>query len=142
MKDQWEYQVRVYLGEDLAQLARTRADDEMLKPLNEVLARRHALLRNQLDAFREYVEEAEKRGTESFPLYKWTKATIEDPAKQAKYMKSFTVEVEGESLYGKDVADALEKELQPLVASGLLERLSKHDSNPAHNPQPPAHLAG
>ncbi len=142
MDEQWQYQVRVYLNDELAKLARSDPGSQRLQPLNEALARHHAALRNQLDAFCEYVAEAEKQGVDSFPLYKWTKATIKDPAKQAKHMKSFAVQVNDTTLYGKDVADALEADLQPLVASGLLERLSKHDSNPAHNPQPPGHLAG
>jgi len=35
------------------------------------------------------------------------------------------------------IADALEQDLQPLAASGLITRLAKYDSNPANNPQPP-----
>jgi len=41
------------------------------------------------------------------------------------------------ALYAKETADALEADLQPLAASGLITRLSKYDTNPANNPQPP-----
>jgi hypothetical protein len=71
-------------------------------------------------------------------LYRWTKATIENPAKKAKYQKSFTLYVDGDEIYAKDKADALEAELQPLLGGGLITRLAKHDTNPANNPQPPA----
>jgi hypothetical protein len=72
----------------------------------------------QFDAFADYVKEAEDKGIEQFPLYAWTKRTIEDPAKEAKYTKFFTLYVEGNEVYDKDKADAL-------------------DTDPAHNPQPP-----
>jgi hypothetical protein len=73
-----------------------------------------------------------------YPLYRWTKATIEDPAKKAKYLKSFTLYVHGREVYPKEEADALEAELRPLVGGGVVTRLAKHDTDPAHNPQPPA----
>src|SRR5215207_963989 len=34
---------------------------------------------------------AERNGTEQYPLYQWTKATIEDPAKKQKHLKSFSL---------------------------------------------------
>ena len=140
MSNPWLYQIRVNLTGEYAEKARNRTDDPALARLYEILSRRGAALRNQFDAFAEYVSEAEKNGVEHFPLYKWTKATIEDPAKIEKYSKSFTLSVNGEEIYGKEIADALEADLQPLVASGLILKLSKHDTNPANNPQPPAHL--
>ena len=36
------------------------------------------------------------------------------------------------------LADALEADLQPLLGSQVITRLSKHDTNPANNPQAPA----
>ena len=35
-------------------------------------------------------------------------------------------------------ADALEAELKPLVGGPIVAKMFKYDSNPAHNPQPPA----
>src|SRR5262245_3666425 len=49
----------------------------------------------QFDAFADYVSEAEGKGIENFPLYDWTKRTIEDPVKKAKYTKSFALYVAG-----------------------------------------------
>ena len=138
MSDQWQYQVRVYLGDEFAEVARSDPDDPAIKPLADVLGRHRAAMKCQFDAFAGYVAEAERRGTENYPLYAWTKATIEDPAKKAKYIKSFTLYVDGNEVYAKQQADALEADLQPLVGGGLITRMSKHDTNPANNPQPPA----
>jgi len=54
-------------------------------------------------------------------------------------LKSFTVYVEDREIYAKEIADAVETDLQPLAASGLIARISKYDTNPANNPQPPKH---
>jgi hypothetical protein len=43
--------------------------------------------------------------------------------------------VEDQEVYGKEVADALEADLQPLAARGLITRLSKYDTNPANSPR-------
>lgn len=138
MSEQWEYQVRVNLNDDASRLARKDPGNPALKPLTDILARHRATLKNQFDAFADYVAAAEKHGLENYPLYKWTKAVIEDPAKAEKHGKAFSLHVDGEEVYGKEVADALEADLQPLVGGALVARLTKHDSNPANNPQPPA----
>ena len=94
---------------------------------------------NEFDSFAEYVATAEEHGMENYPLYEWTKATIENPAKKEKYLKSFTLYVDGREVYAKEIADALAADLQPLARSGLITRLSKYDTDPANNPQPPKH---
>ncbi len=138
MSNQWEYQIRIYLGDELAEVARHHPDNPSLKPLADILSKHHATMKCQFDAFAGYVSEAEKHGTEKYPLYEWTKATIENPAKKAKYIKSFTLYVDGDEVYAKEKAEALESDLQPLVDGKLVVRKSKHDTNPANNPQPPA----
>ena len=138
MSTQWEYQVRIYLDDELAELARRDPNNPAIKRLVDILTRHHATMKCQYDAFADYVAEAEKGGTENFPLYAWTKATIENPEKKAKYLKSFTLYVDNNEVYAKPLADALESDLQPLVGGKLITRLSKHDTNPANNPQPPA----
>jgi hypothetical protein len=137
MNEQWQYQLRVYLPENLADVARSDRSNPVLRPLTEVLGKHDAALVNQLNAFESYVAEAEKEGTENFPLYKWTKAVIDDPAKRAKHITTFTVHVSGHEVYPKTAADALEADLQPLLGGGLVERITKHDTNPANNPQVP-----
>ena len=138
MGDEWLYQVRIDLTEEHAELARRDPANPALDPLPAILARHHVTMRSQYDAFADYVAEAERHGVENYPLYHWTKATIDNPAKDAKYKKSFTLYVDGEEVYARDKADALEADLQPLVGKGLVTRLAKHDINPANNPQPPA----
>jgi hypothetical protein len=137
MNVQWNYQLRIYLGDEFAEMARQNPDTGPLKPLADILNRHGAAMKCQFDAFADYVAEAERQGTESYPLHAWTKATIEDPAKKAKYLKSFTLYVDGQEVYAKEKADALEADLQPLVGGKLVARMSKHDTNPANNPQPP-----
>ena len=94
-------------------------------------------MKRQFDAFSDYVAEAEKQGTKNYPLYAWTKETIGNPEKKAKYLKSFTIYVNGNEVYAKRVADAIESDLQPLIRGKLITRLSKYDTNPANNPQVP-----
>lgn len=133
-----KYQVRINLVDEVAEVARRDPDNPVIKPLADILSRHHATLKCQYDAFADYVAEAERNGRENYPLYDWTKATIENSAKKVKYLKSFTLYVEGQEIYAKGPADALEADLQPLVGGPLVTRLSKHDTNPANNPQPPA----
>ena len=139
MSEPWQYQIRIYLDDALAEVARQGdPDDPTIKQLADVLTRHRATMKCQFDAFADYVAEAEKRGPENYPLYQWTKATIANPEKKAKYLKSFTLYIDGDEVYAKGLADALERDLQPLVDGKRITRLSKHDTNPANNPQPPA----
>ncbi len=138
MSEQWQYQLRIYLSDEVAEVARSDRDNAVLKPLNDILHRHQATLVSQFDAFANYVAEAEKAGPEKFPLYKWTKATVDDPVKRAKHIKTFALHVSGNEVYAKQIADALEADLQPLVGGELVTRMSKHDTNPANNLQVPA----
>ena len=138
MSEQWQYQLRIDVAEGHAEALRSRPKRPALRPLVDILRRHDAVATCQYDAFAGYVAEAEREGVDKYPLYAWTKATIEDPAKKAKYLKSFTIYVGGEQVYPKEVADAIEAELRPLVGGGVVDRLHKYDTNPANNPQPPA----
>ena len=139
MSEPWQYQIRIYLDDALAEVARQGdPDNPTIKQLADVLTRHRATMKCQFDAFADYVAEAEKRGPENYPLYQWTKATIANPEKKAKYLKSFTLYIDGDEVYAKGLADALERDLQPLVDGKRITRLSRHDTNPANNPQPPA----
>lgn len=138
MSTEWAYQIRVVLGDDVAAVARRDPSDSALAPLAAILSRHNAALKCQYDAFAGYVAEAEAEGIDGYPLYRWTKDTIENPAKEAKYRKAFTLTIGGDEVYAKDKADALEADLAPLVGGDLVTRLTKHDTNPANNPQPPA----
>jgi hypothetical protein len=138
MSREWKYQIRIDIDPKYAETARKDQNASALKPLPEILAKHRAMMKCQFDAFADYVAEAEKQGALNEPLYKWTKATIENPEKKEKYLKSFTLYVDGKEVYEKEKADALEKDLQPLAGGELILRLYKHDTNPQNNPQPPA----
>jgi hypothetical protein len=140
MSDHWQYQIRIYLADKFAEIAKREPNSPALKPLADILAKHNTLMKSQFDAFADYVAEAEKNGPENYPLYKWTKVTIENPEKKEKYLKAFTLYAGGEEVYAKDIAEALEKDLKPLVGGEVITRMTKHDTNPANNPQPPAHL--
>ena len=137
MNETWDYQLRVYFTDDLAKMARTDRSNPALQPLTEVLSRHDAALVSQFDAFQNYVAEAEREGPENYPLYKWTKATVDNPAQRAKHIKTFALHIAGQEVYPKAAADALEADLQPLVGGPLVARMSKHDTNPASNLQVP-----
>ncbi len=138
MTEQWQYQLRIEMPDEVAAVARRDPASPALRPLADILTRHRAKLKSQYDAFADYVAEAERRGVDKYPLYQWTKDTIEQPAKQKKYQKSFTLYVDGDEVYAKTKADPLEAELRPLVGGPLVTRLAKHDTNPATNPQMPA----
>ena len=137
MAEKWQYQIRLELAGASAEAARHDPADPALEPLSRVLRNHGAMLHCQFDAFAAYVAEAERMGTEKFPLYAWTRATMENPVKEAKYIKSFALHVEGEAVYARGKAEALEAELLPLVGGPIVAAMSKHDTNPANNPQPP-----
>src|SRR6266516_938646 len=132
--------LQIYLGDEFAELARRNPHDPAISSLTAILITHRATMKCQFDAFADYVAEAEKLGPENYPLYEWTKATIENPAKKSKHVKSFALYVNGNEVYAKEIADALESDLQPMVGRELITRMSRHSTNPADNPQPPARL--
>ena len=140
MSDQWQYQLRIYLADELAEVARRDFAAPALGPLPRVLEKHSATMKCQLDAFADYVAGAEAHGIEDYPLYAWTKATMEDPVKRAKHLRSFALHIKGEAVYPVQEADALETDLQPVVDGTSILRISRHDTNPANNPQVPDHF--
>jgi len=142
MSEVWDYQIRATLSDRAAELVREKQEAPELAPLVATASRHKAIIVSQYDAFAHYVAEAEKNDEQDYPLYKWTRATIDDPVKAAKHKKIVTFYVGGEEVYPRAAAEALEADLQKLVGVGLVEKIAKYDSNPANNPQPPAHLQG
>ena len=138
MAEQWEYQVRVNLGAAFAEAARHNPADPALKPLQDVLTKYNAVIKNQYDAFADFCTQAETQGDTDTELYRWTKATIERPEVKAKYATRFTVYADGgKEVYAEEIADALVADLGPLVESGMVTKLDKFSSDPAQNPQAP-----
>jgi hypothetical protein len=132
MSIKWSHQLRVYLDDDMAEAA-YRGDQSGLQPLTTILNRHGATLTSQFRAFEEYVMEAERKGVDKFALYKWTKATVEDPEMRAKHIQAFAIRVDDEEVYGKEIADMIENDLRPLVGGALVKRMSRHDTDPAKN---------
>ena len=137
MADVLKFQLRLTLSDEFAQVARNDPEDPSIATLTDVLNRHDAVMKCQFDAFADYLREAEASDIENFPFYEWTKKTIDEPAKKAKYTKSFSLYVGGDEVYEKAKADALEAELKPLVGGPILAKMFKYDTDPAHNPQPP-----
>jgi hypothetical protein len=136
MGEEVKYQLRLTLSDPFAEVARNHPDDPSIASLTELLRRHDAALKCQYHAFADYVKEAEARGVEAYPLYAFTKKTVDDPAKEAKYTKSFTLYVGGDEVYQRSTADALEAELKPLVGGPIVAQIFRYDTNPAHSPHP------
>ena len=58
------------------------------------------------------VIEAEQNGIDGYGLYHWTKATIEDPLKKAKHLKSFAFYLGEDQIYPKELASFCSKSTQ------------------------------
>ncbi|SDI17633.1 hypothetical protein [Paraburkholderia phenazinium] len=137
MADTWQYQLRIAVSAELAERLRGDPAGTSYEPLGDLLRRHNASLKCQFDAFADYVSEAERLVPGDYPLYQWTKDTIEKPEKKARYLRSFTLRVDGEEVYSKALADPLHAELLALVGDTGIESVVKFDTNPANNPQPP-----
>ncbi|MDE0644942.1 MAG: hypothetical protein OXH84_01720 [Gammaproteobacteria bacterium] len=136
--DDWQYQIRIQITN--TNLARQVANKVLIfatQPLFDILDDHNATAICQLTAFENYCDDCEAKGITGSALYKWTKATVSLPEKQAKYIKIFTIYVDGQEVYDKKIADELEAKLQTLVGDELVDKVSKYDTNPANNPQPP-----
>ncbi len=130
------YQVRLDVTEDIAQEVRNKNYYKLNEYIDAILLKVDAELICQFDAFNNFVIECEKDNNTNNALYKWTKATIENNVKKKKYLKSFTVYVNGAQLYEKKTADYLESEIRKLNEKKIL-RINKYNSDPKNNPQPP-----
>ncbi|MPW19654.1 hypothetical protein GCT13_22820 [Paraburkholderia sp. CNPSo 3157] len=137
MESTWQFQIRITVADERASALRADPASDSYPPLREILRRHKASLKCQFDAFADYVKEAEAMGTSAYRLYEWTRQTIENPEKKAKYLRSFTVYVEGQEVYDKAIADSLAAALSALPSDAGIERVFKYDTNPANNPQPP-----
>ncbi|WP_233233511.1 hypothetical protein [Bordetella sp. LUAb4] len=138
MQDTWQYQIRLRVTAAMAARLRDQPDASEDAPLRAVLARHHAVLKSQFQAFADYVAEAEREGVAQYPLYRWTRDTIQDPVKEAKYRRVYTAYVDDQEVYDGVLAEALRVDLAALGTESGIEGVSKVDTNPANNPQPPA----
>ena len=138
MNNDWLYQVRVYFSLNFVNLYNSNKSSDLKTKLLQILQKNDADLLSQYDGFMGYVLEAEKNGIDNYPLYQWTKDSLENSGKTEKYLTSYTIYVNNEEVYSKEEADNLEKDLKLIIDKVSILRISKHDTNPANNPQPPS----
>ena len=138
MNNDWLYQVRVYFSLNFVDLFNSNKSSDLKTKLLQILQKNNGGLLSQYDGFMGYVLEAEKNGIDNYPLYQWTKDSLENSGKTEKYRTSYTIYVNNEEVYSKEEADNLEKNLKLIIDKVSILRISKHDTNPAKNPQPPS----
>ena len=130
-------QLRIKTDQTLSEDLRRTSDSETARELRATLDRFDARLACVFDEFCGYCEEAEKNGIENYPLYHWTKSVIDDPKKQEKHSRSFTIYMGAAAVYpvagAQDLMAALEE-----IADGKDILVQMVDTDPSKNPQPPA----
>ena len=135
---EWLYQIRIKTSAVLSADLRGARAMALSQAVLKIAKQNGMQLVCTYDAFREYCEEAERNDIAQYHLYDWTKATIENPEKKAKHLKSFAFYLGNEQVYSKAHAGVVEKSLQNLGEALHLIEINVIDSNPANNPQPPS----
>tara|TARA_Y100000817_G_scaffold183826_1_gene143653 strand:- start:143 stop:553 length:411 start_codon:yes stop_codon:yes gene_type:complete len=120
------YQIRLNVSDNFT-------DNDVL---NKLLESYNASLMCQYDAFVFFVRECENKKETDNSLYKWTKDTIEDGIKEAKYKKIYSVYVDKQQVYKENIADKIIEEITSLNLS-TIESIDKFDTQPKNNPKPP-----
>ena len=138
MTKKWLFQVRLYFSSDFTNTFNSDKNSKKKEKLITVLNKHNAELLSQFDGFMGYVLEAEKNGIDNYPLYQWTKDSLSRKDKLEKYHNSYTVYINTEEVYSENLANNIENDLLELVDKETVLRISKHDTNPKNNPQPPS----
>ena len=138
MIEKWLFQVRLYFSSDFTKTFNSDKNSKEKVKLITVLNKHNAELLSQFDGFMGYVLEAEKNGIDNYPLYQWTKDSLARKDKIEKYYNSYTVYINKEEVYSENLANNIENDLLELVDKQTILRISKHDTNPKNNPQPPS----
>ena len=138
MTKKWLFQVRLYFSSDFTKTFNSDKNSKKKEKLITVLNKHNAELLSQFDGFMGYVLEAEKNGIDNYPLYQWTKDSLTRKDKLEKYQNSYTVYINKEEVYSENLANNIENDLLELVDKETVLRISKHDTNPKNNPQPPS----
>ena len=137
MSEDWLYQIRIRVNDEMSSNLRKNKPSGLARQIKS-LARKHGTtLVCTYDAFVDYCREAESNSVEDYPLYAWTKQTIENPEKKQKHLKSFAFYRDDDQVYEKALAETINSELLPLADNGTIDEVKLIDSNPANNPQPP-----
>ena len=137
MNNEWLYQVRIKLSQELADDLRSESSLDISKKINNIARKHHTRPVCTLDGFLDYVKEAERNNIKDYPLYHWTKSVVQDPDKQIKHSKSFAFYFGDEQIYEKDLAVSLYNDLVEFNDENKIEEIKMIDSNPRNNPQPP-----
>ena len=137
MSENWLYQLRIRLRKEIAEAVRFGYENEIAEKIVNLAKKHKTSLVCTLDAFSGYVKEAEKNGIENYPLYIWTKKTIENKEKVKKHSLAFAFYYKEEQVYPKKIAEKLHNDLLVLYKTGVIEELILIDTNPNNNPQPP-----
>jgi len=138
MNNKLFYQIRIYFSSEFTNIYKNKIRMESKDKLVKILKKHNADLLSQYDGFMGYILESEKENNINTPLYKWTKDSLKNTSKVDKYHNSYTIYVNSEEVYPKEVADSLENYLTEIVDGKFIIRISKHDTNPVNNPQPPS----
>ena len=137
MNNEWLYQVRIKLPQDLADDLRSESNLDISKKINNIARKHQTRPVCTLDGFLDYVKEAERNNMNDYPLYHWTKSVVQDPDKQIKHSKSFAFYFGDEQIYEKELAVSLYNDLVEFNDKNKIEEIKLIDSNPRNNPQPP-----
>ena len=137
MSEDWLYQIRIRVNDEMSSNLRKNKPSGLARQIKS-LARKHGTtLVCTYDAFVDYCREAESNSVEDYPLYAWTKQTIENPEKKQKHLKSFAFYRNNDQVYERALAETIYSELLPLADNGTIDEVKLIESNPANNPQPP-----
>ena len=137
MSEDWLYQIRIRVNDEMSSNLRKNKPSGLARQIKS-LARKHGTtIVCTYDAFVDYCREAESNSVEDYPLYAWTKQTIENPEKKQKHLKSFAFYRNDDQVYERALAETIYSELLPLADNGTIDEVKLIDSNPANNPQPP-----
>ena len=134
---EWLYQVRIKVTEQLSIELRSEEMSDAALRIHKMAETLGTNLVCTFDAFKAYCDEAEKFGKHHYHLYDWTKATISDPVKREKHLKSFAFYEGDNQIYSKQLASKIRNELIKMDENQHIMEISLIDSNPANNPQPP-----
>jgi len=137
MSEDWLYQIRIRVNDEMSLNLRKNKPSGSARQIKSLAKKHGTTLVCTYDAFADYCREAESNSVEDYPLYAWTKQTIENPEKKQKHLKSFAFYRDDDQVYEKALAETIYSELLPLADNGTIDEVKLIDSNPANNPQPP-----
>ena len=137
MSEDWLYQIRIRVNDEMSSNLRKNKPSGLARQIKSLAKKHGTTLVCTYDAFADYCREAESNSVEDYPLYAWTKQTIENPEKKQKHLKSFAFYRDDDQVYEKALAETIYSELLPLADNGTIDEVKLIDSNPANNPQPP-----